>query len=458
MLPWFSNGKFPLYLAPMAGVSDKIFRQLCKERGADVLVTEFVSAEGVFRRNARTRGYLEFDSAIERPIGVQLFGGNAEHMAEAAKQVIEWVQPDFIDLNFGCPVNKVVAKNGGSALLKDCPTLAKVVEAVVKAVSPLPVTAKIRTGWDDATINATQVAIILESLGIAAVAVHGRTRAQGYSGVADWELIARVAEAVAIPVIGNGDLFSAADVAQRAPRIRNRRRHDRTCGDELALDFFADETLPRDRCAAPATRAGGEMATDSAALPARGRRMRHRRPRHALDARTVDGVFERNAREQDASGKIPARLVVRRSGGNCAPPSGNLPRSGLNSPVSDAAAPNGEIKFKIGNERLVKVTEDASRKLNSLLQKQGRAHGALRVAVIGGGCSGLQYKMDLVDGPANRDIMVESQNVRVVVDPKSALFVSGSVLDYSDDLQKGGFKVTNPNAVAHCSCGESFSA
>ena len=119
---------------------------------------------------------------------------------------------------------------------------------------------------------------------------------------------------------------------------------------------------------------------------------------------------------------------------------------------------HGEIKFKIGNERLVKVTEDASRKLTSLLQKQGRAHGALRVAVIGGGCSGLQYKMDLVDGPANRDIMVESSNVRVVVDPKSALFVSGSVLDYSDDLQKGGFKVTNPNAVAHCSCGESFSA
>ena len=126
--------------------------------------------------------------------------------------------------------------------------------------------------------------------------------------------------------------------------------------------------------------------------------------------------------------------------------------------MSATAAPSAEIKFKIGNERLVKVTENASRKLTALLQKQGRAHGALRVAVIGGGCSGLQYKMDLVDGPANRDIMVESSNVRVVVDPKSALFVSGSVLDFSEDLQKGGFKVTNPNAVAHCSCGESFSA
>ena len=117
-----------------------------------------------------------------------------------------------------------------------------------------------------------------------------------------------------------------------------------------------------------------------------------------------------------------------------------------------------EIKYKIGNEKLVKVTEPAANKLTSLLTRQGRPQGALRVAVIGGGCSGLQYKMDLVDGPANRDIMVLSAGVRVVVDPKSALFVSGSLLDFSDELQKGGFKVTNPNAVAHCSCGESFTA
>src|SRR5438270_7441768 len=116
------------------------------------------------------------------------------------------------------------------------------------------------------------------------------------------------------------------------------------------------------------------------------------------------------------------------------------------------------VSYKIGNEKLVKVTEPASKKLTSLLTRQGRPQGALRVAVIGGGCSGLQYRMDLVDGPANRDIMVESAGVRVVVDPKSALFVSGSLLDFSDDLQKGGFKVTNPNAVAHCSCGESFAA
>ena len=114
------------------------------------------------------------------------------------------------------------------------------------------------------------------------------------------------------------------------------------------------------------------------------------------------------------------------------------------------------INYKIGNERLIKVTDNAARKLASLLEKQGRPNGALRLAVIGGGCSGLQYTMDLVDGPNDRDILVPTSNVRLVVDPKSALFVSGSVLDYSEDLQKGGFKVTNPNAVAHCSCGESF--
>lgn len=119
---------------------------------------------------------------------------------------------------------------------------------------------------------------------------------------------------------------------------------------------------------------------------------------------------------------------------------------------------NAPLPYKIGNEKLVKVTEAAATKVRALLERQGRPGGALRVAVLGGGCSGLQYKMDLVDGPVARDILVPSGGINVVVDPKSALFVSGSLLDFSDDLQKGGFKVTNPNAVAHCSCGESFSA
>jgi iron-sulfur cluster assembly accessory protein len=128
-------------------------------------------------------------------------------------------------------------------------------------------------------------------------------------------------------------------------------------------------------------------------------------------------------------------------------------------PVSMTAASQQPPAYKLGNEKLIKLLPNASLRLLGLLKKQGRAeHGALRIAVVGGGCSGLQYKMDLVDGPANRDIMVVSNDVRVVIDPKSALFVSGSELDYSDDLQAGGFKVKNPNAVVTCSCGESFAA
>jgi len=212
MLPWFQD-RFPLYLAPMAGVTDSVFRQLAKEHGADVMVTEFVSAEGVFRRNERTLEYLEFTDG-ERPLGVQLFGADPGHLGEAARMIAEWKQPDFIDLNFGCPVNKVVSKNGGSSLLRDCPLLEKIARAVV-AASSVPVTAKIRIGWNAQTINAPLTVRILEDAGIAAVAVHGRTKEQGYSGAADWDVIAQAAAAVRIPVIGNGDLASARDVAAR---------------------------------------------------------------------------------------------------------------------------------------------------------------------------------------------------------------------------------------------------
>jgi len=213
MLRWFSDDRFPLYLAPMAGVTDFVFRELCKGMGADVMVTEFVSAEGIVRRDDRTRHYTEFSEA-QRPVGVQLFGADPERLAEAARKVVDWKRPDFIDLNFGCPVNKVVAKNGGSSLLRDCPLLARVAEAVVAAV-PVPVTAKIRLGWDAQSINAPSVARILEDCGIAALAVHGRTRAQGYTGEADWERIAEVAAATSLPVIGNGDITCGEDVARR---------------------------------------------------------------------------------------------------------------------------------------------------------------------------------------------------------------------------------------------------
>src|SRR5260370_33722699 len=164
MLPWFNNTR-PLYLAPMAGVTDSVFRRLCNEQGADVLVTESVSADGILHRNQPTTEMLSF-RAEERPVGVQLFGADPQRMADAAKAVLDWVEPDFIDLNFGCPVNKVVCKHGGSALLKDCPLLERVALAVVKAVEPFPSTAKIRLGWGQETINAPMTATILEQNGI----------------------------------------------------------------------------------------------------------------------------------------------------------------------------------------------------------------------------------------------------------------------------------------------------
>ncbi len=203
-----------LFLAPMAGVTNTVFRRLCKDLGADVLTTEFVSAEGILHRNERTSRYLEFQPD-ERPLGVQLFGADPARLAEAVKAVIDWVGPDFIDLNFGCPVNKVVSRNGGSALLKDCPLLASVARSVVAAANGLPVTAKIRIGWDSRSVNAIETSRILEGEGISRLAVHGRTKEQGYSGEADWEVITSVVQSVKIPVIGNGDIDSATVALDR---------------------------------------------------------------------------------------------------------------------------------------------------------------------------------------------------------------------------------------------------
>jgi tRNA-dihydrouridine synthase B len=215
MLSWFANDSFPLYLAPMAGVTDVVFRQICKELGADVMVTEFVSADGILQRDDRTRKYTEFTDE-QRPIGIQLFGADGKRMGEAAKKIIDWKRPDFIDINFGCPVNKVVSNNGGSSLLKDCGILASVAGEVAKALDGIvPVTAKIRIGWDHQTINAPEVCRILEDCGMQAIAVHGRTRAQSYRGLADWDVIDACAHSVKIPVIGNGDIQSGADIMKR---------------------------------------------------------------------------------------------------------------------------------------------------------------------------------------------------------------------------------------------------
>ena len=215
MLPWFSNNQFPLYLAPMAGVTDIVFRSICKELGADVMVTEFVATEGIIRQDKRTKKYTEFTDD-QHPCGVQLFGANGERMGMAAQKIIDWKQPEFIDINFGCPVSKVVGKNGGSSLLKDLKLLASVAQGVHKAVGEhTPVTAKIRIGWDEKHINGPEVCHILEEEGMCAITVHGRTKSQAYRGEADWDVIDACARRVSVPVIGNGDIHSGADVKHR---------------------------------------------------------------------------------------------------------------------------------------------------------------------------------------------------------------------------------------------------
>lgn len=204
--------KFPLYLAPMAGVTDPIFRTLCKECGADVMETEFVSAEGVLQAWERNRRYVEFEEE-HRPLGVQIFGSVPAHMAKAARIIVDAVRPDFLDINAGCPVPKVVGRNGGSSLLKDLPLLQTIARSVVAALGEdCPVTAKIRLGWDANHIVAEEACLRLQDAGVQVITVHGRTRSQQYGGVADWKAIDACARAVQIPLIGNGDICSPADV------------------------------------------------------------------------------------------------------------------------------------------------------------------------------------------------------------------------------------------------------
>ena len=213
-LPWFGPGKFPLYLAPMARHTDVAFRQLCKEQGADVMVTEFVQSEALIRDNAKAWEMVDF-TAHQRPMGVQIFGATPASMARAAREVCARVRPDFLDLNFGCPAHKVIEQNAGSGLLRCTPLLYDLVKAVKDAIPDVPLTAKMRLGWDHGSIVAVEVAGRLEQLGVEALAVHGRTKEQGYAGAADWEWIAKVAAAVAIPVIGNGDLKDGAGAVRR---------------------------------------------------------------------------------------------------------------------------------------------------------------------------------------------------------------------------------------------------
>src|SRR5436190_5334835 len=208
---------FPLLLAPMEDVSDPPFRFVCKQEGADLMYTEFISSEGLIRDAAKSMKKLDIFE-YERPIGIQLFGGDIDHMREAAL-IAEQAQPDLVDINYGCPVKAVACKGAGAALLQDIPKMVKMTEEVVKAVK-LPVTVKTRLGWDENTLNVAEVAERLQDIGIQALTIHGRTRKQMYKGPADWTLIGEIKNnpRITIPIFGNGDV----DTPQRAMLMRQR--------------------------------------------------------------------------------------------------------------------------------------------------------------------------------------------------------------------------------------------
>ena len=208
---------FPLLLAPMEDVSDPPFRMVCKEQGADMMYTEFISSEALIRNAAKSRMKLDIYS-YERPIGVQIFGSEIPAMVESAR-IIQETGPDLLDINYGCPVKKVACKGAGAGILQNIPKMVSMTEAIVKATT-LPVTVKTRLGWDDSTKNILEVAERLQDIGIQALTIHGRTRVQMYKGEADWSLIAKVKEnqRIRIPIFGNGDI----DSPEKALEYKNR--------------------------------------------------------------------------------------------------------------------------------------------------------------------------------------------------------------------------------------------
>jgi nifR3 family TIM-barrel protein len=210
-------GDFPLLLAPMEDVSDPPFRAVCKAGGADLMYTEFISSEGLIRDAAKSRQKLDI-FAYERPVGIQLFGGEISSMVESAR-IAAAVNPDLIDINYGCPVKAVACRGAGAALLQDIPIMVQMTSQIVKATN-LPVTVKTRLGWDENTKNVAEVAERLQDIGIQALTIHGRTRVQMYKGSADWTLIGKIREnpRISIPIFGNGDI----DSPQKAVEFRNR--------------------------------------------------------------------------------------------------------------------------------------------------------------------------------------------------------------------------------------------
>ena len=211
-LPYAAGIEVPLILAPMAGVSEAPFRQICRRYGADILMTEFLAAEAIRRGIRKTLEGCEFAES-ERPIGVQIYGADPNAMARAAAIVTEAYQPDFIDINFGCPVKKVVQRNGGSGCLRDLSLVDQIIRAVIGATH-LPVTVKTRSGWNEELRRPVEIALRMQDAGAKAFTLHARTRTQMFTGKANWDEIAEVVEALDIPVIGNGDVQTAADVAR----------------------------------------------------------------------------------------------------------------------------------------------------------------------------------------------------------------------------------------------------
>jgi tRNA-dihydrouridine synthase B len=227
--PYPVDHAIPVILAPMAGVSESPFRRLCRKHGADVVVTEFLSAEGIRRENVATWSKLRF-GPDERTIGVQIFGADPQAMGDAARLVTDVFQPDFIDINFGCPVKKVVKRNGGSGCLKDLGLVQDVIRAVSGGTS-LPVTVKIRSGWSEEMRDPVAIGLRCQDAGARALTLHPRTRAQMYTGNARWDEIAAVVEALDIPVIGNGDIKTAADALRM-------REHTHCAGVMIARGSF----------------------------------------------------------------------------------------------------------------------------------------------------------------------------------------------------------------------------
>src|SRR5262245_6464272 len=236
-LPYPSEHSFGLILAPMAGVSEAPFRQVCRGMGADVVLSEFLSSEAIRRRIRNTLEGAEFEES-ERPIGIQIYGSDPNAMAEAAGLITEHYGPEFIDINFGCPVKKVVQRNGGSGCLRDLDLVDRIIRAV-RGSTHVPVTVKTRSGWNDELREPVGIARRMQDSGAEAFTLHARTRTQMFSGRADWDEIARVVEALDIPVIGNGDIQSPEDVVQM-------RDHTGCAGVMIGRGAFGNPWLFRD--------------------------------------------------------------------------------------------------------------------------------------------------------------------------------------------------------------------